>query len=316
MTEITQINSCLADYLEWMEITNYSKRTIKNHRINLGYVIDWLKDRDITAPGDVTLPILERYQRYLYYYRKENGEPLSFRSQNIRLSPIRSFFKWLTKNHYILYNPASELELPRMEKRLPRHVLNIGEVDHIMNQTDIDCDIGIRDRAILETFYSTGIRRKELRDLKITDLDWNRGTLMIRQGKGKKDRVVPIGKRAVSWIDKYLKEVRPDQVVYPDDGTLFLTTHGGPFSLKQLSHIVSKYIEAAKIDKQGGCHLFRHTMATLMLENGADIRYIQHILGHEDLNSTQIYTRISISKLKEVHDRTHPSAKLKRRNTK
>lgn len=313
MPEITEINACLADYLEWMAITNYSERTIKNHRINLGYVIDWLAERDITAPGEVTLPILERYQRYLFYYRKENGDPLSFRSQNIRLSPIRSFFKWLTKNHYILYNPASELELPRMEKRLPRHVLSISEVDQVMNQTDIESDVGIRDRAILESFYSTGIRRKELRDLKITDLDRDRGTLMIRQGKGRKDRVVPIGLRAVSWIDRYLTDIRPDQVVYPDDGTLFLTIHGGAFSLKQLSHIVSKYIEAAKIDKQGGCHLLRHTMATLMLENGADIRYIQHILGHEDLNSTQIYTRISISKLKEVHDRTHPSATLKRK---
>jgi len=313
MPETTEIKTCLADYLEWMAITNYSDRTIKNHRINLGYVIDWLKERDITSPGEVTLPILERYRRYLFYYRKANGEPLSFRSQNIRLSPIRSFFKWLARNRYILYNPASELELPRMEKRLPRNVLSISEVDQIMNQTDIENDVGIRDRAILETFYSTGIRRNELKGLKITDLDRNRGTLMIRHGKGRKDRVVPIGQRAVSWIDRYLTDVRPDWVVYPDDGTLFLTIQGNAFSLKQLTHIVSKYIEAAKIKKQGGCHLLRHTMATLMLENGADIRYIQHILGHEDLNSTQIYTHISISKIKEVHDRTHPSAKLKRR---
>jgi len=165
--------------------------------------------------------------------------------------------------------------------------------------------IGIRERAMLETLYSTGMRRSELAGLSVFDID--RGTVMIRQGKGKKDRMIPIGERALHWIERYQLEVRPELVVGRNCNALYLTNLGEPFTPPRLTELVRDYVLAAKIGKTGACHLFRHTMATLMLENGADIRFIQAMLGHADLSTTQIYTQVSIRKLKEIHTATHPA---------
>ena len=299
-------------FLEWMRIKNYAERTVTNRELYLGYFIQWCEQRGLERPNEITKPILESYQSYLYHYRKKtNGEPLSFRSQHTRLVPVRAFFKWLAKNNHILYNPASELELPRLEKRLPKHVLTQKEAEQIMNQADINDPIGIRDRSILESLYSTGIRRMEVVHLEIYDLDTDRGTIMIRQGKGKKDRMVPIGERAIHWIQKYLADVRPALTVNPNESTLFLTNLGEPFTPNRMTQMVRNYVNASDIGKKGACHLFRHTMATLMLENGADIRFIQEMLGHASVETTQIYTHVSIRMLKQIHQATHPGAKLK-----
>ncbi len=301
----------LEKFLEWMRVTNYSSQTVDNRKLYLAYFIVWAEDRGLTRPNEITKPILERYQRYLYHYRKADGNPLSFRSQSSRLVPVRAWFKWLTKNNHILYNPASELELPRLERRLPKHVLTIRESESVLAVPNINDSLGLRDRAILETFYSTGIRRMEVMNLKLYDMDVDRGTLMVRQGKGKKDRMVPIGKRAIGWIEKYITEVRPRLIVDPNDVTLFLTHLGEAFTANRLTQMVREYVDAADIGKRGSCHLFRHTMATLMLENGADVRFIQAMLGHAKLETTQIYTQVSIRKLKEIHEATHP-AKMNR----
>jgi integrase/recombinase XerD len=214
------------------------------------------------------------------------------------------------KQNYLLSNPASEIELPKLEKRLPRHVLTASEAEAVLMQPDLETQLGVRDRAMLEVLYSTGIRRMELAGLAIYDLDVERGTLLVRQGKGKKDRMIPIGSRAIAWIDKYQREVRPELVVEPDDGTIFLTVDGEAFGGGALTALVRGYVRGANIGKTGACHLFRHTMATLMLENGADIRFIQAMLGHVSLTTTEIYSHVAIRKLKEIHDATHPGARL------
>jgi integrase/recombinase XerD len=227
----------------------------------------------------------------------------------VRLTPLRVWFKWMTRQNYILHNPASELELPRLGFRLPP-VLTEYEAELVLQQPDVSDPVGIRDRALLELFYSTGMRRTELLRLKLPEIDYHNGLVTIRQGKGRKDRVVPVGDRALAWLDKYLHEVRPELVLDPDDGTVFLTAEGEPFSPNHLSALVRDYVEAAETGKSGACHLFRHTMATLMLEGGADIRYIQQMLGHAKLDTTQIYTHVSVRMLKEIHSATHPGAKL------
>jgi integrase/recombinase XerD len=249
----------------------------------------------------------------MFYYRKKNGQPLGISTQYTRLMVVTVFFRWLTRNNFLLYNPASELELPRTEKRLPKAILTIEEVEKVLAQTDLQDPLGVRDRAIMEVLYSTGIRRKELVGLTIFGFDPDRGTLWIRLGKGKKDRVVPVGERAMLWVDKYLREVRPGLVMEPDDGFLFISGDGLPLTPGHLSDSVRRYVDAAGIGKKGSCHLFRHTMATLMLEGGADTRYIQQMLGHENLASTQLYTQVSIKKLKDIHSATHPAAKLERK---
>lgn len=298
-------------FLRWQAEKNYSPKTIENREVYLRYFIQWCDERGLGQPQEITKPIIERYQRYLFLYRKKNGEPLSTRSQHVRVVPIRAWFKWLARQNHILYNPASDIEMPRLERRLPKHILTVDESEAIINQPDTSKPTGIRDRAILETLYSTGIRRMELINLKLFDIDNDRGTVMVRQGKGRKDRMIPIGERALKWIEKYQSDVRPELSTPNDDGILFLTHLSDAFTPNRLTQMVRDYIDAADIGKRGSCHLFRHTMATLMLENGADVRFIQAMLGHVSLETTQIYTQVSIRKLKDIHTATHP-AKLER----
>jgi len=305
------ITPFLNRFLEWSASLNYSKETNKTRNNCIRRFIVWCDERGLANPQDITKPILERYRRYLYHYRKPNGDPLSFSTQHSHLAPIKAFFKWLSKENHILYNPAADFELPRIPKRLPKDILSEEEINDMLNHTQVYGGLGIRDRAIMETFYSTGIRRMELVNLKLQDLDFNRGTLTIFEGKWQKDRVVPIGDRACAWLRKYLSEVRSNLVTEVDSAHLFLTEYGEPFIRNRISDLVTKYKEAVGIDKKGSCHLFRHAMATHMLENGADIRYIQMILGHVNLSSTEIYTQVTIKKLKQVHAATHPARLLR-----
>jgi integrase/recombinase XerD len=296
----------LQRFTAWQREKNYSAATIEARDVYIRYFLIWCDERGLNRPQDITKPILERYQRYLFLYRKEDGQPLTTRSQHTRVTPLRAFFKWLARNNHILYNPASELELPRLERRLPKHVLTVREAESVLAQPDLGTATGIRDRAMLETLYSTGMRRMELLNLHLNDIDVDRGTVMIRQGKGKKDRMIPIGERALEWIAKYRDDVRPELAAGGDDGSLFLTHLGEAFTPNRLTQLVRDHVNAAKLGKTGACHLFRHTMATLMLENGADIRFIQAMLGHAELSTTQIYTQVSIRKLKDIHTATHP----------
>ena len=293
----------------------YSPATVTNRRQGLAQLAQWLLDRGVSRPVEVTRPMLVRYQRHLFHYRKADGDPLSFRSQNQRLLTVRAFYRWAVRNNLILSNPASELELPKVERRLPRPALSISEAETVLAQPDLGTLSGVRDRAILEVFYSTGIRRAELAHLALFDLDADRSTLMVRQGKGRKDRMVPIGARALAWVDRYLIEARPLLAVEPDDGTLFLTLDGHSFSVDRLTQLARGYVVASGVAKQGACHLFRHTMATLMLEGGADIRFIQQMLGHADISTTQIYTHVSIRQLQAIHAATHPGATNTRHRT-
>jgi len=293
-------------FSQWQLEKNYSATTVTSREEAIRKFIAWAAERGLLRPQEITKPILERYQRYLFLYRKRDGDPLANRTQITLTTPVRAFFKWLARQNYIAFNPASELELPRMERRLPRHILNVSEVETVLAMPNLRTPKGIRDRAMMETLYSTGIRRMELLSLKLFDLDSERGTVMVRMGKGKKDRMIPIGMRASAWVVKYRDDVRPQFVCGTSDDTLFLTRFGEAFTPNRLTTLVRDYVTAANIGKRGSCHLFRHTMATLMLENGADIRFIQAMLGHAELTTTQLYTQVSIRHLKAIHTATHP----------
>lgn len=303
----TPLEALLEKHLADLRVRNYSEYTIKNRRVHIGFFLAWCSDRGITDPIEVTRTVLEAYQRHVFHYRKKNGEPLAFTGQHERIVPLRVWFRWMARNHHILHNPASELELPRLGIRLPKAVLTAKEAEMILTQPNIHDVLGLRDRAILETLYSTGMRRLELVSLKIWDLDLERATATIRQGKGKKDRIIPLGDRTAQWIRKYLDDARPQLTSEPDDKTVFLSNASEPLALDYLTEVVRSYVEAANVGKHGACHLFRHTMATLMLEGGADIRFIQAMLGHADLKTTQIYTHVAIRQLQEIHRATHPA---------
>ncbi|MBI4870481.1 MAG: site-specific tyrosine recombinase XerC [Candidatus Riflebacteria bacterium] len=301
----------IADYLEARAMRGDTQHTLHGKAKDLEYFLRWAEPRGLIRPADITRPILERYQRTLFYYRKKNGRPLAFSTQRHRLTVLRSLFGFLARANRILYNPASDLDLPRLRERLPPPVLSSAEIEQVLALPDVTDVYGLRDRALLETFYSTAMRRSELAHLKLPELDFSRGTVTIRSGKGGKDRVVPIGERALAWLERYLAESRPRLVIEPDEGFLFLTYLGQSFDPDHLSYLVARFIDQADLGKSGSCHLIRHSVATLMLEHGADCRYVQELLGHSQLSTTQICLQVTITRLKAVHAATHPGALLK-----
>lgn len=292
------LQSCLAQ--------GQSHRTVEGKRGSLAAFLDWCELRGLEKPRQILRQHLTRYQRHLYHYRQPSGKALSVATQRQRLTAVKTLFAWLVREEQIPHNPAGELQLPKTHRRLPRAILSEGEIQRLLQQARYN-EHGLRNRAIFETLYATGIRRGEAAALQIYDIDLEQQTLMVREGKGRKDRLLPIGERACHWINRYLLEERPQLVVPPDSGQLFLSNRGGPFTPPQLSHLTRDLLDRCGIDKSGACHLFRHTMATQMLENGADLRFIQAMLGHADISTTQIYTHVSLRKLRDVYTRTHPA---------
>lgn len=304
--EHTGFYAYLLRYNEAMKLRNYSKSTLHRRESDIRRFVGWCDERSLNQPQDVTKPILERYQKHLYYYRQANGEPLSSSSRNHYITSIKQFFKWLTQENYLLYNPASELFVPRQNPSLPV-VLTEEEIDALLLQPDLNTPYGVRDRAILEVLYSTGIRRSELCHLQVHDIALPRQTLYVREGKGGKDRLLPLGARAAHWVERYLNTVRPQLLTDINHQTLFLNDYGDAFRDSKLGDKVKRYMKNAGITVLGSCHLLRHAMATHMLENGAELRFIQAMLGHADCRATQIYTHVSIRKLQEIHAVTHPA---------
>ena len=288
-------------YLESLGARNYAEGMLEGRRDVLKVFLAWAAERDLTRASQITRPILESYQRWLWRCTKANGQRPGWSTQRNRLGVLKDFFRWVTRQDVILHNPASEVELPRMEKRLPQAVLTLPEVERLLAVPDVTDPLGIRDRTMLEVFYSCGIRRTELCRIDLPDVNTERRTLHVRLGKGKKDRVVPIGTRAVHWLKHYLQAVRPRLCLVTRTQALFLTGYGGPFNPDVVNRMVSAWLTQAGLKCKGCCHIPRHACATHRLENGADIRFIKQLLGHKKLDTTAIYTEVSIKQLQEVH---------------
>jgi integrase/recombinase XerD len=302
----------MQSYHQWMQEMNFSHNTVKQHRCFFNKFLDWCEERGVMRPEDVSQELIERYQKHIYHTKKpETGETLSVNAQRSVGVAIHTFFRWMRKRGHLKFNPAADIELPRSEYRLPKYALTVEEVEKILLLADTESVIGIRDRAMMELLYSTGMRREELSKLKLYDLNAAKGTLVVRQGKGKRDRVLPVGVRALAWVDKYITESRPSLVAHPDHGYLFVAKrYGTSMSPKMIGAVVKSYVDAAKLKKNGSCHMFRHAMATHLLEAGADMKFIQQMLGHRNAISTEAYANWSIRKLKEMHTQLHP-AKMK-----
>ncbi|WP_182871449.1 tyrosine-type recombinase/integrase [Rhodopirellula sp. JC639] len=299
----------LSRYFSHLKMNNWSSATIARRDYVLTKFIAWSSERGIDSVIEFTPELLAAYRRWLYHYRSERtGKPLKFCTQASYLKTVCGWCQWLTEQGWIGADPSTKVEVPKQEQRLPSSHLSIDEVEMLLSSVDLTTPTGLRDRAILELLYATGMRRGELIKLQLDDINHESGLAIIRQGKGRKDRVVPTGKRALEWLCKYLHDGRPT-LVDEDTQVIFLTSRGNVFHPVNLSQLVKSYLTAAGITKPGSCHMLRHTAATLMLEGGADLRSIQTLLGHEQLNTTQIYTHVSINRLRDVHDKTHPGAK-------
>ena len=284
-----------------------ARSTIGARRLYLDRFAASLVSQGVRRTAAVSTESLDRFRVALAASVAAGTPVLSAGTQANLITAVRMFFAWAVRTRRVVADPTVDLVRPRLPQRLPRAVLSASEAERVLARPDTATALGLRDRAILEVLYSTGIRRMELIGLDLPDLDAERGVLFIREGKGRKDRFVPIGERAIHWTHRYLDRSRPRLVRARDPGALFLAARGARVRPSRLTERLHGYVLASGVGKSGSCHIFRHTMATLMHEGGADIRDLQEMLGHALLTTTQIYTHVSIARLKEVHSRTHPA---------
>ncbi len=222
------------------------------------------------------------------------------------ISSMRKFYQWLARQNIQKLNPMLEIDLPKKERRLPT-ALSQAEMNRLLEQPNTKRKLGIRDRAILETLYATGMRVSELINLELQDLHDDLGLVRVL-GKGEKERLIPISPVALDWIKKYENEVRDPLIlqVGKSDEHIFLNNRGKKITRQAIWQMIKKYYQMAAITKDVTPHTLRHTFATHLLENGADLRVVQEILGHSDISTTQIYTNLSQKQILNVYQKTHP----------
>jgi integrase/recombinase XerD len=283
----------------------YAEKTARGYLTVLRPHLAWLVSRGLTLMAARSQD-LAAYQTALVAFRKADGRPYSSDHQMQHVTVLRSFYGFLVRRGFLLTNPTGLLEYPKVENRLPRSILSKDEARKIIEAPDTRSPLGLRDRAILETFYATGIRAGELSNLKLSDVDTEDRLLRVLLGKGRKDRNVPLTRPAAEAIEEYLQRGRPKMRGGRGSSLLFLAERGGRLYNDALNSLVASSARKAGVEKHATCHTFRHSAATHLLKGGADIRHIQKLLGHASLSSTERYTRVEVSDLKDVIRRAHP----------
>jgi integrase/recombinase XerD len=298
----TQLQQWGSRWLEDLRVRGFSPATVKIRQASLRRLVEYADLAGLCEPKDFTPRQAMSFRRWLM------GRSQAQSAFCQHLVGIRLYCRWCVSQGIMATEPAEELRIRGFRKPLPQGILRVEEVEQVLSGPDVQALVGLRDRALLEVLYSTGIRRSELAHLRIQDVHWERGLVFVHRGKGGRDRYVPIGSRALEWIRAYLDRVRLHWALVDDGGALWLTATGEALSEITLGAMVKAYLRRAGIDRTGAsCHLMRHTCATLLMENGADLRAVQEILGHKNLESTQIYTHVSQTRAKEVHARCHPA---------
>lgn len=314
-TAVGGIGALVETFLAASLARGLARGTVAYRRVYLAQLVAWLDGRRITTAERVTPPVLEEYLAHLRGrvtdYNRKAPSPLSVKTLAAEASVLRSFFAWLAKRRVVLFNPAEGLVLGDRTAPLPKTVLTESEVQALLAAPGSDA-VGLRDRAILETLYLTGLRRAELCTLDLYDLDAAGELVCVRQGKGWKDRYVPVGTHALAALRRYIHQARPDLVVTPKEPALFVASiTGRRLGRQTLNLIVRKHGAAAGITRRVTPHVLRHTCATHLLRGGADLRHVQAILGHASIATTQVYTRVAVEDLVAVHRRHHPRKRLK-----
>jgi integrase/recombinase XerD len=253
-------------------------------------------------------------------HRSRTGQTISAATLRQWLSIIRSFFVWLNRNDYLLHNPAQRLAFPQPEQSLP-HVLNESEIARLIETPDLQTAIGLRDRALMETLYATGIRHREAHRLDLYDIDTAAHRLTVRLGKGQRDRVVPLTETAVHWLASYVTAARPELAagkwwgkgrrrsqpkLIPPTAALWLSVTGRRLSYQMIADRIRDY--ALQVEVKASAHTFRHSCATHLLRGGASLRHVQQLLGHRDLNTTELYTHVELQDLQQAIRTAHDKA--------
>lgn len=318
------MNASIERYLQARAARGIRPATLRYQRFFLRCFAEWLIARGIADARYVTPRQIAQYQAHLlahrYTFSKAPDAPkkaLAPRTRYDQLATVCRFFGWLTANRVLLADPTAACALGRRQRFQPRNVLSESEVMALLAAPDLSKPIGLRDRAILELFYSTGLRRAEVAALDLTDVDLTGGTVLVRCGKGGRSRLVPLGETAAEALLAYLRDARPRFLKKPGVTALFLAAErcgqtGQRLSAHQIKSLVQSAGEKAGIPRRVTPHALRHCLATHMLKAGADIRHVQEILGHRRVDTTEAYTHLVISDLANAHARTHPRGKMKR----
>lgn len=307
------MNDYLFNFKERLKVLNRSSATIEAYTDHTRLFMASLNNTDIRK---VTTGMIETWIAGLYDYRTKEGKPYSLNTINMKIRSVKRFFEYLEQNNVIFINPAEFIIEPKIEKGRIKTTLTNREARTILDQPNLGTLVGIRDRAILEVFYSTGIRLNELCSLTIYDADLQGSMLRINNGKGRKDRVVPMGKHAVRLLREYISKVRPrftkkNRTIR----TLFVNQYGGAVSDQVVYIMIRKHVKATDIRKHVTAHTFRHTFATVLVKNGADIVAVQKMMGHSDISTTQDYLRSLGVDIKKEHKKTHPRERDKEKAT-
>ena len=301
-----KISDYLEGFKEYMVVKQFTDRTIGTYLNYVDLFEKYLKQKGIEKIEDVIRSVIDQYQIDLTTKNRYTKMNLAIATQQSRLVSIMSFFKFLNRRGYIEINPTSHIELPKVSKRPPSNYLSYKEVLKLLRAASGTDLLGLRDKAMLELLYSVGLRNSELRGLAVYDIDFTNETIRIF-GKGRKERIVPIGKVALDYIQEYMEKSRPF-LLKRDKPTdiIFLSKRGRKMDIGTLPDIISRCRAKTDITKRVGAHTFRHSFATHLLMRGMDIRSLQELLGHNSIETTQIYTHITLKSLKNVYYKTHP----------
>ncbi|HET8693495.1 MAG: site-specific tyrosine recombinase XerD [Burkholderiales bacterium] len=302
---MTTTGPCVDPHLDafldalWLE-DGLSANTLAAYRRDLCGLIQWLLaqagGRSLVAAGESDL------QGYMVH-RHGQSQPSSV---GRRLSVFRRFYRWAIRENLVTSDPTVRMDAPRQRQRLP-HTLTEAQVEALLDAPDVDEPIGLRDRAMLELMYASGLRVSELVQLKSVYVSLSDGVLRIT-GKGSKERLVPFGAQASEWMERYTQYARGDILDGQQSDALFVTARGGPMTRQMFWKLIKKYAMKAGITQPLSPHTLRHAFATHLLNHGADLRVVQMLLGHSDISTTQVYTHVARERLRQLHERHHPRA--------
>nr|WP_187154747.1 MULTISPECIES: site-specific tyrosine recombinase XerD [Lactobacillus] len=300
MPKMTNLSEQVEDYLRYSQVERgLSNNTITAYRQDLTSFISFLQKENLTSWPTQAVDIDA-------FLAEQRDQKKATSSISRLITSLRKFYQWLVRQNIQKLNPMLEIDSPKKRRTLPV-ALTVNEVNNLLEQPDTKKQLGLRDRALLETLYATGIRVSELINLKFTDLHEELKLVKVF-GKGSKERLIPISEVALSWIDSYKEKVRDPLILKIGKNTdfIFLNSRGGSLTRQAVWQIIKHYCKMAGIQKNVTPHTLRHTFATHLLENGADLRVVQEILGHSDISTTQIYTNLSQKHILQVYEKTHP----------
>jgi site-specific recombinase XerD len=307
--KINNLDLFVNRWRQYQEIINRAPGTILTRGNSLKHLVTFLIQQGVSDIYDVRKEHLSSYQKELFYQLNKKGRQNQPGTLNNQIKAMKSFFSFLKIEGYLSYDPSRDIQYSKEPRALPKVILTEKEIKKLLKAPDIHNPFGYRDRAMLELLYSSGLRLSELLNLKPVDVDYEQGLVRVNKGKGGKDRIVPIGKIASKYVENYIKLIRIDLQRKKNNEYLFLSLQGRQLCGRQLEWLIDRYTYKAKLNKNVTPHTFRHTCATHLLQRKANIRCVQEILGHASLDTTQKYTQITITDLKEAHQSSHPREK-------